>query len=65
MTVEVNPLNEEHYNKIVGALADISKGLKAVDLARRAGIEVDEQEKELKRMEAQLRQIKEVYFPGR
>lgn len=59
-----NPLTLEHLNQINNALEQIKTGLKAVELAKRANIDVADQERKLNETQSQLRQIKSVYFPG-
>lgn len=63
-TPEPNPLNAAHLEQINQALATAEAGLKAIDLAKRAGINVDQQEKSLQESISKLKAIKQTYFPN-
>ena len=64
LDLKVNPLTEADLTKIDDALAAIAIGEKQIELARRAGFEVADKEKELAASKEKLLQIKQVYFPG-
>lgn len=61
----VNPLTEEHLTQINTALNNLDMAQKAIDQAKRAGLDFSDKEKQVQQHAAQLRQIKQVYFPGR
>lgn len=61
----VNPLTEDHYNQISKALADGRLAERHIEMAKRAGIDVSEHEKNHTENMQKLRQIKQVYFPHR
>lgn len=60
-----NPLNEQHYQQIKDGLAQADEALRQIDLAKRAGLDVSAQEKQVAETKARLLSIKQVYFPGR
>jgi hypothetical protein len=64
-TPSVNPLNENHLADINQALAHIDIIRRSIDLAKRAGVDVREHEKQLADNEQKLRAIKAAYFPNR
>lgn len=59
------PLTDEHLKQINDALAAGVEARKQINLAQRAGIDVTAQLKALDDTEAKLKNIKNVYFPGR
>ncbi len=61
----VNPLKEDHLQQINKALSLLDLGIKRIELAKRAGIDFPEREKQLLEMKRKFEQIKQVYFPGR
>lgn len=63
--VPMNPFTEEDYQNLVAHLANIETGLKHVNLARSAGINVDEHDAKLKEARDKLLKLKNVYFPNR
>lgn len=60
-----NPLDDSHLAEINDALAVLVETRKAIDKAKRAGIDMTSQEIAAKDAEDKLRQIKQVYFPNR
>jgi predicted Ser/Thr protein kinase len=60
-----SPLTDEHLQQINNALDAIKIAKVQIDLAKRAGIDVANAEDLNNQNEAKLRQIKQVYFPGR
>jgi hypothetical protein len=60
-----NPLNEEHLEQLNTGIAAANEGLRQVELAKRAGMDMSQQETELRASLESLRQIKQVYFPNR
>lgn len=58
------PLGEADLAKINQSLAHVEEGLKQVDLAERAGINVTQQKAQLLATQEQLTKIKQVYFPA-
>jgi hypothetical protein len=55
--------SKEQKDKIKKAIAAAEETLKDIEKAKRAGIDVSEQEKSITDSLKQLRQIKQVYFP--
>lgn len=64
VTSKPNPLGEADLAKINQALSHVDNGLAQVELAKRAGIDVSQQEQQLLKTQAQLLQIKQTYFPA-
>lgn len=62
--INPNPLQQEHLDKINNALAAAEAGMQAIELAKRAGIDVSAQEKQLQDSITRLKSIKQVYFPN-
>lgn len=60
-----SPLTEEHLALINDSLANIDVLKGQIKQAKRAGIDVTSLEAQLLENEKKLRQIKQVYFPGR
>lgn len=63
-TPAVSPLGVEHLSQIRNALDVIQNAKGQLELAKRAGIDVADQEDQIKQAETRLLQIKQVYFPG-
>jgi hypothetical protein len=61
----INPLTDDHLQQINDALAAAAIAYKQLDLATLAGLDVTAQRASLDASTATLRQIKQVYFPGR
>jgi len=59
-----SPLQIEHLSQIRNALDTINNAKAQIELAKRAGINVADQELQIQQAEDRLRQIKQVYFPG-
>ena len=57
-------ITPQHLPQLNEALAKIDNGLKAVELAKRAGIDVTVQEAALRDAQGKILQIKQTYFPG-
>lgn len=60
----LKPLDHTHLIQINDALDKIALGLKAAEMATRAGIDVAQHIKTLQDSEKRLLAIKQVYFPG-
>lgn len=60
-----SPLTEEHLTMINDELARISALKEELKKAKRAEIDVSSLEAQILDAEKKLRQIKQVYFPGR
>lgn len=60
---EGSPLTDGDYRKINAALAALAAARRKVELANSAGITCEDREQECDFLEAQLEQIKSVYFP--
>lgn len=65
MSTPTHPLTSEHLAQIQNALDMIQQTKQQIELAKRAGIDVAGHEAQLLETEGRLRQIKNVYFPGR
>lgn len=59
-----NPLTQTNYRELNAALANINKARLAIESARRAGVNVDDQAAGLEYVEQRLNQIKAEYFKG-
>ena len=59
-----SPLTIDHLRQINDALTVLDVAQAQVDLATRAGIDVTAQQAQITQAKAQLRQIKQTYFPG-
>jgi hypothetical protein len=57
-------LTDTHLNQINSALQTIEYAKKEATKAQLAGIDVTQQMNQIQATEAQLRQLKSVYFPG-
>lgn len=62
-TPEVSPLTGVDLDKINQGIAHAQKALAQVELAKRAGLPVDQQEAQAKAALDQLIKMKQVYFP--
>lgn len=60
-----NPLTEDHLAQMNNALDAAKRAQDQIDLAKRAGIDVEQHEATLKASVDKIRQVKSVYFPGR
>jgi len=60
-----NPLSEDDLVKINNGLIYAREGLRQIDLAKMAGLDVTAQEQQLRDYESKLLSPKQVYFPGR
>jgi hypothetical protein len=58
-------LHEEHLQLIMKHLADLDEADRHIEMAKRAGINVENHEAASKQARGQLLNIKQVYFPGR
>lgn len=65
MAEAVNPLSETDLAQINDGINQAEQGMRQLELAKRAGIDVTAQEAELTKTLKQLRQLKQVYFPNR
>lgn len=59
-----SPLNSDHLAQIKNALDVIAFAEQEVAKAKRAGIDVSQQERDLADSKQKLLQVKNVYFPG-
>ena len=59
-----SPLTLDHLQQLNNALDQIKLANIQIDLARRAGINVDDADALNKQNETKIRQLKQVYFPG-
>lgn len=59
-----SPLTPEHLAQIKNGLDVIAFAEQEVAKAKRAGIDVSQQEKDLAESKQKLLQLKNVYFPG-
>jgi hypothetical protein len=59
-----SPLTVQHLEQMRNALDTLANMRAQIDLAKRAGIDVSQQEAQLVDAETRIRQIKNVYFPG-
>ncbi len=59
-----NPLTVEHLAQINDGLAGLANARKAIELAKRAGVDVAAQEATVNDTEAKLLRIKNTYFPN-
>ncbi len=59
-----SPLNEEHLRRINKSLADLDDAQIQVELAKRAQIDVADQEKQIREAREKLLRIRQVYFPN-
>jgi len=59
-----NVLSQSDLLDIKNALVEINNGLSQAELAKRAGINVDESVKGLLEYQDKLSKIKQVYFPN-
>lgn len=59
------PLTEEHYAQLKNALDIAEQTRMQIAKAKQAGIDVSQLEQQLADTEGRIRQIKNVYFPGR
>lgn len=62
-TPEVNPLTGVDLEKINQGLAHAKKALAQIELAKRAGLDVSQQEAQAQAAVQQLQNLKQVYFP--
>jgi len=60
----ISPLTDQHLVTIKNALDVIAVAENQIAMAKRAGIDVSQSEKQLADSKAKLLQIKNVYFPG-
>lgn len=60
----VSPLTQEHLAQIRNALDVVSIAEQQLALAKRAGLDVAQQERDLAESKQKLLQLKNVYFPG-
>jgi hypothetical protein len=60
-----SPLTEHHLTKLNDALAQLSVADRHLQLAKLAGLDVTQQEKQAAETRDRLLRIKQVYFPGR
>lgn len=58
-------LTEEHYQQIKNALDAVAAIQPHIDQAVRAGVPMDEHQKQLTETAESLRRLRNVYFPGR
>jgi hypothetical protein len=58
-------VTDNHLIQVNNALDNIRLAQNEIDLAKRAGIDVTAQQKQLDDSKSKLLQFKQVYFPGR
>lgn len=58
-------LNDGHLEQMKYALKHAEFAQSQIELAKRAGIDVSQQEKELSEYRSKILQVKNAYFPGR
>lgn len=64
MSTPANPLTLEHLSQLRNALDVIQNAKGQLELAKRAGIDVRDQEVQIAQAEDRLIKIKNTYFPG-
>lgn len=60
-----NVLTESHYNEINRGLRSLAAGRRLIEMARNAGINVDEYENAYNLVESRLTGLKREFFPDR
>lgn len=65
MALKNPPLDESHFQILKGGIDAAEQAKEHIDMARSAGINVDDHEKRVNAELTQLRKLKDVYFPGR
>lgn len=63
-TTPVNPLNDQHLAQINHGLSVIDTAEKQILMAKQAGIDVGDKEKQLADNKAKLLSLKRTYFPN-
>lgn len=58
-----NPLSQEHLDQINKSLEQLKEAEHQIALAERAGLNVGAQKQQVSDLTAQLKAIKQVYFP--
>jgi hypothetical protein len=58
-------LTEEHYQNLKNSLDQAANIQREIDLAKAAGLDVSAMQAQLTTALGQIRQFKNVYFPGR
>lgn len=64
-TPRQNPLGEEHLQTLNQGIAQAEAANAQIELAKQAGIPVDQFEQGAKDTHARLLRMKQTYFPGR
>lgn len=59
------PLNEEHYQKILAGIDAAEEAIRQAEMAERAGVDTTKQLATAKGQRDQLLKFKNVYFTGR
>jgi len=59
-----SPLTDEHLTQIRAQAPAIERAKAQIALAKRAGLNVDQQEQQVQKNEDTLRRIAQTYFPG-
>lgn len=59
-----SPLTDDHLRQINNMMPHLEKTAAQIALAKRAGLNMDQQEAEHKKQLDTLTRIKQVYFPG-
>ncbi len=64
-TPPTSPLGEPDLERINQSLKQLDEAQVQADLAKRAGIDIGEEEGKIRETRQKLQRIKQVYFPGR
>lgn len=64
MADQNSPLNDTHLSQIQNALSVLDRAQQQVDLAKRAGINVDAEQQQITDTRSKLLSVKNVYFPS-
>lgn len=57
--------SEENFQRISAGIEAADQAQEVIDLAKQAGLPVDEQDRRNKETKAQLLKLKNTFFPGR